>query len=211
MAELYAQKYNEFEDAARRFQERARDEQDLALLRQAQAYHRDFTQHAQIAAKNMEFSEEQAERRLVSYESQAKASAFQYEQSVFQQAEQQRVICEQAEADAREQVKAHRLRCEVEENLALQATLNEQKMESMLTAQGLHSAEANAAAMAHLRSQLEHRFILEQQEFHLENAKLKAERDAIARQKEELAEQSRKMVLFPLSRHPAFTRKGLHL
>ena len=193
MAELYAAKYNEFEDAARKFQERARDEQDLALIRQAQAYHRDFAQHAQIAARKLEFTEEQAEQRLVSYESQTQVAAFQYERSLFQQAEQQRVICEQAEADAREQVKAHRLRCEVEENLAAQATLKEQKLESMLTAQELHSAEKSAAAMAHLRSQLEQRFILEQQEFLLENAKLKAERDAMARQRQELAEQSKKM------------------
>ena len=192
MAELYTQKYHEFEDAARKFQERAREDQDLALLRQAQAYHRDFSQHAQTAARKIEFSEEQAEQRLVSYESQAKVSAIQYEQSMFQQAEQLKVICEKAEADARAQVQAHRLRCEVEENLAMQATLNEQKLESMLTAQELHRDEQNAAAMAHLRSQLEHRFLLEQQEFLLENAKLKAERDAMARQKEEFAEQSKK-------------------
>ena len=35
MAEMYAQKYNQFEDAARQFQERARDDKDLALAQQA--------------------------------------------------------------------------------------------------------------------------------------------------------------------------------
>ena len=195
MAELYARKYHEFEDAARRFQERARDEKDVALVQQALAHQQALQQQVQFAVKeNSRILEEEAERRVVSVERTAEAAAIDFEQRALQYVEQQKDTVGKAEADALAKAQArekeHWSLCKSEESRALQADLREQNLKAELAAKDLHS-EQIAAAMAAFRSQCERKLQSEQQQFLLESAKLKAERDAAVRQKE-LVEQQHK-------------------